>query len=161
MDCIASKIYSGRFRRTHKATAAIIAGGDRRGPAGWFLALRPVRWFGRISYSLYLWHWPILVLPVLALGRELSAAERVALAAIAVVRAQRLLESAEVACAMSFEVCRADLGCVSELALEAREAGEIDPEVELWNLHHPLLKGRAHEREQGRKGQGGSESRHR
>jgi peptidoglycan/LPS O-acetylase OafA/YrhL len=66
------------------ATAAVIAGGDRRGPARWLLGLPPVRWFGRISYSLYLWHWPILVLPVLALGRELSAPERLALAAIAI-----------------------------------------------------------------------------
>jgi len=66
------------------ATAAVIAGGDRKGPARWLLGLRPVRWFGRISYSLYLWHWPVLVLPVLALGRELSVPERLVLAAISI-----------------------------------------------------------------------------
>jgi hypothetical protein len=66
------------------ATAAVVVGGDRRGPARWLLSLAPLRWFGRISYSLYLWHWPFLVLPVLALGRELAPEERLALAGISI-----------------------------------------------------------------------------
>lgn len=32
------------------------------GPISRLLALRPVRWVGVISYSLYLWHWPAIVL---------------------------------------------------------------------------------------------------
>ncbi len=63
------------------ATAAVIAGGARPGPAASLLGLAPVRWLGRISYSLYLWHWPILVLPVLALGRPLAPEESVVLGA--------------------------------------------------------------------------------
>jgi len=43
-----------------------------------------------------------------------------AMAAIACVRARRLLETAEAACALSFEVNRADLGCLHELALAGR-----------------------------------------
>lgn len=51
----------------------------------------------------------------------------VAAAAIAVARARRLLDTAIRAAALSFEVCRADLGCLSDAALSARgHRGGID-----------------------------------
>ena len=31
------------------------------GPVGKVLAVRPLRWVGKISYGLYLWHWPVIV----------------------------------------------------------------------------------------------------
>ena len=45
-------------------TAAVLVAGmehDALGAAR-VLALRPVQWVGDISYSLYLWHWPVLLL---------------------------------------------------------------------------------------------------
>ena len=34
------------------------------------LGTRPMRWIGRLSYSWYLWHWPFIILAVLAVGNS-------------------------------------------------------------------------------------------
>ena len=56
--------------------AALIAGGDRALSPGLLLRTAPMRFLGRISYALYLWHWPLLVLPVVALGGGAGARAR-------------------------------------------------------------------------------------
>jgi peptidoglycan/LPS O-acetylase OafA/YrhL len=55
---------------------ALIASGGVLGSPGWIaLARAPLRWLGRISYSLYLWHWPMLILGPAALGMAVAEGE--------------------------------------------------------------------------------------
>ena len=54
-------------------SALVIVGGFRQTPyaPGRWLSLAVPRFLGRISYSLYLWHWPVLILPAVAVGAPL------------------------------------------------------------------------------------------
>jgi len=57
-------------------TALLIWSGshDPRGPLTRALSIRPAVFVGNISYSLYLWHWPVLVFGAAMLGRGRVAA---------------------------------------------------------------------------------------
>lgn len=67
-------------------SAALVASGTVPGSPGALLAVGPLRFLGRISFSLYLVHWPVLILPAagLVLGAELPLVERLALCVLAV-----------------------------------------------------------------------------
>ncbi|HEX7430821.1 MAG TPA: acyltransferase family protein, partial [Candidatus Limnocylindrales bacterium] len=69
------------------AGVLLIASGQERNGPGVLLRLAPVRFLGKISYSLYLWHWPILILGGIWLVGPMgtiSTKQALALAAVAV-----------------------------------------------------------------------------
>jgi peptidoglycan/LPS O-acetylase OafA/YrhL len=55
----AASYYHGGSALFAVVAALLIASLLQPGPASWLLSTRPLAWIGRISYGLYLWHWPI------------------------------------------------------------------------------------------------------
>ena len=81
------------------ATAAIIIAGDtgRADLSDLVFRQRPVQWLGDVSYSVYLWHWPLLVFAPYVLGHTLKSPELVALLLLCLVIAglsKRFIEDA-------------------------------------------------------------------
>jgi peptidoglycan/LPS O-acetylase OafA/YrhL len=81
------------------ATAAVIVAGDTGSadPSTRAFGLRPVQWLGDVSYSVYLWHWPLLVFAPYLLRHTLRTPELLALLVICLVIAglsKRYIEDA-------------------------------------------------------------------
>jgi hypothetical protein len=68
-------------------TAALLAAGcgGRRVGVARVLTTRPMQWVGDASYSLYLWHWPVLVLGAAYAGATVSPLESAGLVTVAAV----------------------------------------------------------------------------
>ncbi|AZS36156.1 O-acetyltransferase OatA [Microbacterium lemovicicum] len=70
-------------------TAAIIIAGTVTRPL-WHTRLSaaaPVQWLGGVSYSLYLWHWPLIVVAPFALSMELRTPVKIGILAVALLLA--------------------------------------------------------------------------
>jgi peptidoglycan/LPS O-acetylase OafA/YrhL len=79
----ASTLYPGTAAIWPTVGAALVIGAGCAAPTqgcGSILGLSPMQAIGRISYSWYLWHWPVLVLTPALLGHPLGLAARVAAA---------------------------------------------------------------------------------
>jgi peptidoglycan/LPS O-acetylase OafA/YrhL len=78
-------LYPGAAALLPTVGAALVIGAGCAAPAegcGRVLGLSPMRAIGRISYSWYLWHWPVLVLAPLVIGHPLGLAARLAAALV-------------------------------------------------------------------------------
>jgi peptidoglycan/LPS O-acetylase OafA/YrhL len=60
-------------------TALVLASGGTGNPVVSILSIKPLQLVGKISYSLYLWHWPLLIIAEGHQGSALSATYRVLL----------------------------------------------------------------------------------
>ena len=70
-------------------TVAVIWAGApalRWAPLGW-MKLRPVQWVGDNSYSIYLWHWPLLILAPFVLLDQLTTPIKLGLLALTLILA--------------------------------------------------------------------------
>jgi peptidoglycan/LPS O-acetylase OafA/YrhL len=69
-------------------TLLIAAGIMGQSPVSRMLSIKPMVWIGKISYSLYLWHWPVLVFyRHYVNGQELTGLEVTILIAISIILA--------------------------------------------------------------------------
>jgi peptidoglycan/LPS O-acetylase OafA/YrhL len=81
----ATTLYPGIAALLPTVGAALVIGAGCATPlqgCGRVLGLSPMRAIGRISYSWYLWHWPVLLLAPALLGHPLGLAARVAAALV-------------------------------------------------------------------------------
>jgi hypothetical protein len=139
--------YSGGSALFAVAAAIVIAGALQAGPLARGLSFRPLVWIGRISYGLYLWHWPInvwLVPSRVGLGDNALNLLRLAVTFAAATASYQLIERPirerrfrpRVVAAAFVPAIAAVFGVVAVSA-----AGATPPPSFIWGLGDPLVCG--------------------
>jgi peptidoglycan/LPS O-acetylase OafA/YrhL len=116
MTLSATTPYPGTAALLPVLGTALVIGAGCSAPSlgcGSILAARPMRAIGRISYSWYLWHWPVLLLAPPLLGHPLGLAGRLATAAISGVLAVLTLRFIENPLRFAEPVRRSPLGSLA------------------------------------------------
>src|SRR6185437_7331392 len=104
---------------------ASVAGG---GLGNSVLTLRPLVYIGKLSYSLYLWHWPLIVAFRYRLGHEPTLAETIAMTVVAIALSAQSWKYVESPSRSGSRVSRARLwnfAATGAAALIAVAAGSI------------------------------------
>ncbi|MBT1001394.1 acyltransferase [Paenarthrobacter sp. DKR-5] len=129
-------------------TALVLAFAGNRSVFGprWWLSLRPMTFVGGISYGLYLWHWPLLIVTPYVLGRAPGFIDKSMLLAAAILlswltklaiedplRKGRLLGTP----ARAFSFAAAGMAVVVALSYALTVQAYAAPPVDAAALHNP------------------------
>lgn len=79
--------FPGLYALFPSVGAALIIAYSNKTIVGTVLGAAPLVWIGKLSYSLYLWHWPILVFIRYYVMRDLTTGEKILAVSLAVVAA--------------------------------------------------------------------------
>lgn len=77
-----AKYFPGPWALWPLIGGALVVVGGGSGVVSRWLASTPMRWLGDVAYALYLWHWPLLILGLLATGQN-SPGKKLGVAVIA------------------------------------------------------------------------------
>ncbi|MGB3470201.1 MAG: acyltransferase family protein [Erythrobacter sp.] len=115
--------------------AVLVIAFGAHGPARALLALPPVRWIGRISFSTYLWHWPIMVFWRLEHGVLLDRWSRVGLVIASILAGALSYYAIErpgqrIMLGLRFQsVFRVAIACVAAVVVVSLTARELSPAI--------------------------------
>ncbi|MDQ1508319.1 MAG: hypothetical protein QOG50_163 [Actinomycetota bacterium] len=127
--------------------AILIAGVLQPGPVSSLLSQRPLAWIGRISYGLYLWHWPIdvwLVRSRVHVGTTTLNLLRLGVTFAAAVASYYLVERPIRERTWSLRVSAAvfaPAAAVMAVIIAASAVGATAPPGFIWGYGDPLLCG--------------------